>query len=1173
VTMDTATHNTVTHNTGTHNTLPGSVLTDNALPGSALSVATGTRNRLRVMMITEGTYPYYWGGVSTWCHLLLSDLPNFDFTLVSLVSDPAARPQFNLPASVVEFRPIPIWGVRESLEAQQELRAVDLWSRKRRTANHTVAHEFVPRFRAFVEELFAETGNPQRLAATIHAMHRFFLRYDFDKAMRSQIVWNCFVHVVQHNFPRTAALHGYAGEPYTLADLTTCFHWLYHWLFPLASPLPKVDIAHAAMAGMCTLVAVAVKLEHGASFMLTEHGIYLRERYLAEAASSVSLFRKLFSLRFARRMTELSYALADMVAPCCDFNQRWELRNGAKAEQLKTIYYGVDPVVFTPKAKPAGEPPVVVWVGRIDPLKDLFTLLRSAAIVHAERPDIEFRLFGSVPAGNEEYYEQCLELRRELGLDQTVVFAGFRSNPVSAFNEGDIAVLSSVSEAFPFVILEAMLCEKPVVATAVGGVPEQIEECGIIVEPRNYEAMAQAILMLINDPELCQSLGLAARQKAVQEYSVRQSAQAHEAAYLKMASRKPGAAPLRPLTSHRHELRAIPFLRARSVSSSNRHSLAADASRGLVRSARSIPIGSDLSAMGSAGLEAAHPHPAPRVDRKAQTANESAGRNGAHELSAGGAELAPVVDPQWHTQFADNILQLAAEVAQRGAQPVDGLEVTAILESIGITDDVAVQRYGAPNVFVLGEEVFRVIRSKALALRLRESPNAVRVSRKDMVLDYLKGPLGLAPPLLLLLAIAAVSTWGGWTQQQTLMLSAGLTASLMVTNGLVQGIGRRTALYLGMLKPRMASRYLFASTSVVTTATCGLILVAAYALRQFNLMTDDDLRIFVLSFMGLTVVWMAAGGLSLLQRPYWLSIAVAAGLLCGATANAALMPYTGWHLAIGATFGYIATLAVIVLALRHGFAVLGARPSSQKNITSLPPLPYLIGEAMPYFSYGFAYMILIFLPHLFGWLGHVPEGQTRAAAMTNIEVGLTLSMPPLILAYGAAEHALRLFWRRVTTMQATTSATNVDGFGASLVDFVAKQRRIYMLILTIFTLLAHGVFRYSLTTGWINHWLRPSDPDQLLFIFSLSLVAYWLLGLGLFNSMFAVTLGKPQVAFRAVLWGCLVLAITGVMLSSLSFTLAAFAFVLAALAFAAISWEETNQVLWTADYSFAAVLS
>ena len=79
----------------------------------------------------------------------------------------------------------------------------------------------------------------------------------------------------------------------------------------------------------------------------------------------------------------------------------------------------MDPIVFNTAAKPAGSPPVVVWVGRIDPLKDLLTLMRAAALVHTQRPDVEIRLFGSVPAGNEAYYEKCLERRRELGLEQT----------------------------------------------------------------------------------------------------------------------------------------------------------------------------------------------------------------------------------------------------------------------------------------------------------------------------------------------------------------------------------------------------------------------------------------------------------------------------------------------------------------------------------------------------------------------------------------------------------------------------------------------------------------------------------------------------------------------------------------------------------------------------------
>jgi hypothetical protein len=162
------------------------------------------------------------------------------------------------------------------METPPTLRAVDFISRKRRTADSIVAREFVPMFRSFLEELFADEGDPHRLATVVHAMYRFFMRYDFDKALRSRAVWRCFVEEVQYSFPRAVARYGYAGEHFTLSDLTTCFHWLHHWLFPLASPLPKVDVAHAAMAGVSTLVAVAVKMEHGAAFMLTEHGIYLR---------------------------------------------------------------------------------------------------------------------------------------------------------------------------------------------------------------------------------------------------------------------------------------------------------------------------------------------------------------------------------------------------------------------------------------------------------------------------------------------------------------------------------------------------------------------------------------------------------------------------------------------------------------------------------------------------------------------------------------------------------------------------------------------------------------------------------------------------------------------------------------------------------------------------------
>jgi glycosyltransferase involved in cell wall biosynthesis len=493
------------------------------------------RERLRVLLLTEGTYPYHFGGVSTWCEVLLRELPQVDFTLMSMTSDPRLEPLYKMPPNVVELCPIPLWGLLDAAEAHPRLRLAGLDRRRRRTTEEVVRRAFVPILQSFLEELLVADDEPERLAASIHQIHRFALEHDLDAALRSRPAWNCFVAVATEYFPHQAAHHGYPLAKLRLADLTSGMQWLHHLLFPIAGPLPKVDVAHAAMSGVCTLVAVCEKLEHGAGFLLTEHGIYVREAYLAESATSDSLFLKILRLRFALRITEVTYALADLISPCCEYNKRWELRLGAHPDRLKTIYYGVDPTTFSPRESSGDRSintrPTVVWMGRINPLKDLRTLLQAAYVVQHECPDIQFLLYGSAAAEDEGYYQDILTLRSELGLEDVVSFAGYIGEPAAAYNQADLVVLSSVSEAFPFSILEAMLCAKPVVATAVGGVPEEIAGCGIAVEPRNPVAFAQAILQLINDPERRAVLGHAAREKAVHEYSLDQFVRAYETTY------------------------------------------------------------------------------------------------------------------------------------------------------------------------------------------------------------------------------------------------------------------------------------------------------------------------------------------------------------------------------------------------------------------------------------------------------------------------------------------------------------------------------------------------------------------------------------------------------------------------------------------------------------------
>jgi glycosyltransferase involved in cell wall biosynthesis len=600
-------------------------------PQTADSLVSGRScvagRRLRVLMITEGTYPYAFGGVSTWCHALIKGLPEVDFWLDSLISDPHLELRFELPTNVVQLRTIPIWGVIESEEVQQfgwsEL------SRRRKTTRQLVQRQLVPLIEELLTELWLGAEDQPLLASLIHRLYRFGQHFDLNEGLRSEAVWKAFRRVSSECFPRVAEQHGFVVRRVALSNLTSGMQWLRHLLFPLARTVPEVDVAHAAMAGICSLVGVCAKLEHGAAFLLTEHGIYLREAYLAAAAGHESLFMKLLRLRFARRITELSYAVADQISPCCDYNQRWERRLGATSDRLRTLSYGVDTEQFKPRPAASKRPSVVVWVGRINPLKDLQTLIEAAALVHAGRPDVRFLLFGSATAEDAEYHQELLALRARLGLEAVVKFRGYVAEPSGAYHQGDVVALSSVSEAFPFSILEAMLCGKPVVATAVGGVPEEIDGCGIAVEPRNPSDMSRGLLELLNDADRCRSLGRAARDKAEACYGVEQFTRMHYQSYLQFTAvgGQRGLGALRP----------PPRLRR-------------------VEPPNSLPVQGQHSADQTAAFEAL--------------------------VDVLGREL---------------------------RVPVDALEITAILESRGVTDQVAQRRYGRGDVFEVGEHIWQHI--------------------------------------------------------------------------------------------------------------------------------------------------------------------------------------------------------------------------------------------------------------------------------------------------------------------------------------------------------------------------------------------------------------------------------------------------------------------------------
>ncbi len=196
----------------------------------------------------------------------------------------------------------------------------------------------------------------------------------------------------------------------------------------------------------------------------------------------------------------------------------------ARGTNIEVIPNGVDVTRFAPlprseAAKPLGLPaegPRILYVGAITRQKGLDYLLRGfAALLPESHEPVQLIL-----VGEGDFQPRARVLARELGIDAHVVFAGKRPNDEIPLwiNASDLLVLSSLREGFGVVLVEAMACGKPVVATACGG-PEDIvtRQTGILVPPGDEKALARAMLDVLRDGDRFRSPDI--RQSALDNYA------------------------------------------------------------------------------------------------------------------------------------------------------------------------------------------------------------------------------------------------------------------------------------------------------------------------------------------------------------------------------------------------------------------------------------------------------------------------------------------------------------------------------------------------------------------------------------------------------------------------------------------------------------------------------
>jgi len=238
--------------------------------------------------------------------------------------------------------------------------------------------------------------------------------------------------------------------------------------------------------------------------------------------------------RWALRAFDKVIVVSDVVADILR-------RSGVAAEKVAMIPNGVDLDRFrsaVPKLRNEirlGDNPVVGFVGRLVPDKGGAFLVRAAQQVLAVHPTTTFVLVGEGPA-----HQEWKALADELGIDNQIIFVGARDDMPEVYASFDVMVLPSLIEALPMCLLEAMAAGKPVIATRVGAVPRLVSDAqtGLLLEPGDVSALAQAILVLLENPDLACQLGQNGRAHVARHFSAQVMAKRYIGTYEQVLARR-----------------------------------------------------------------------------------------------------------------------------------------------------------------------------------------------------------------------------------------------------------------------------------------------------------------------------------------------------------------------------------------------------------------------------------------------------------------------------------------------------------------------------------------------------------------------------------------------------------------------------------------------------------
>lgn len=450
---------------------------------------------MKVCLIAEGSYPYTFGGVSAWVQMLIQGNPKVDFSIQTIVASRADANEckFVIPSNVVSMHDMFL----SDDDVVHKVRKKTKLNQREKDAFRSLLYgkkvDWVTIFNYFEHQDVSING--LLMGKDFYDIIMEFYRDKYSQTVFVDFLWNT--------------------------------RSLYLLLFKvLKTPVEVCDLYHCVATGYAGILASKGKVLYNKPLILSEHGIYTREREeeIIKANWTQGIYKDIW-INYFYCISDCVYGYADKITSLFKAAQHMQHELGCDPKKTIIIPNGVnikDYENFPRKDVDDGHINIGAML-RVTPIKDVKTLLSAYSFAKEEVPELKLYIMGPTDE-DPDYYNDCVEIVKINGL-QDVEFTG-RIKPSDYLGKMDMLILTSISEGQPIVMLEAMAVGIPCIATQVGdcaglihGEHDDMGDCGIVTPTMNVTRIAQALVTLAKSPDLRRKMGQIGMKRVAEYYT------------------------------------------------------------------------------------------------------------------------------------------------------------------------------------------------------------------------------------------------------------------------------------------------------------------------------------------------------------------------------------------------------------------------------------------------------------------------------------------------------------------------------------------------------------------------------------------------------------------------------------------------------------------------------